>query len=149
VNAGFAIRCKERLKFVRSRITNANQIRVLDCPCYHYGWVKPDEEMLRKVTQWGHAHQFNGPQWFEIKWLNWHYETVNLGVGWITWRRAIRFPLHQPEFAFQFALPVDPDRRISIKNHLREAIYNARIETRRVLGGTGEAWTGGLCLGTS
>ena len=133
VNAGAAIRCKEPLRFIRSRTSNANNIRVLDCPCYHYGWVKPDDEMLAKVTQWGHAHQFDGVRWFDVKWLNWNYETINLGPFGPVWRRAIRFPLHQPEFAFQFAYPVDPEKRLSIKNRLKESIYNARFGTHEVL----------------
>lgn len=133
VNAGFALRCKSDLYFDHSRTSNAQKVQVLDCPCYHYGWVKSDQEMFEKVTQWTHAHQFNGPRWFEVKWLNWNYATVNLSPRSMMWRRAIRFPLHQPEFAFQFSCPVDPEKQLTIKQCLSESIYNFRFETFHAL----------------
>jgi hypothetical protein len=133
VNAGFAVRCKESLKFARSRTTNARQIKILDCPCYHYGWVKSDEEMWQKVTQWGHAHQFNGPRWYEVKWLNWTYNTVNLSPIWNTWCRAIRFPLHQPDFAHEYTYAVDPQKQLRLQGWLRDSLYDLRFETRHAL----------------
>jgi hypothetical protein len=133
LNAGFAIRCREGLKFVSARRSNSTNIRMLDCPCYHYGWVKPDQEMLEKVTQYSHSHQFNGRRWYEIKWLNWNYNTINLGPFGTSWHHAIRFPLHQPDFAFQFAYPVNPEKIIPFRQGLRGLIYDYRVETFHAL----------------
>jgi hypothetical protein len=123
-NAGFALRCKGDLKFAQSRSPNTSDIRVLDCPCYHYGYVKSDQEMFEKVTQWGHAHQFNGARWFNIKWKNWNLRTQNLGpVVPRSWQRAIRFPLHQPDFAFNFVLPIE-EHTMSGNDVLSDLLYD-------------------------
>lgn len=124
-NVGFALRCKPGLRFSNSRTSNAAEIRTIDCPCYHYGMVKSDEEMLQKVTQWTHAPEFNGPRWFRTKWLMWRPETRNIcnsrnprGM-----KCALRFPLHQPDFAAEFALPV-VQRPLTIRDQMADAIFN-------------------------
>jgi hypothetical protein len=54
-NAGFALRCKPDLFFERARITNAKRTLAIDCPCYHYGYVRTDAEISEKVSTWMHA----------------------------------------------------------------------------------------------
>jgi len=126
-NAGFAVRCKPELKFVRARSANSKSTVIIDEPCYHYGYVKSDEEMLAKVTQWGHAHQFDGPRWIRLKWLRWNLWTENIHpVTPPRWRRAVLFPLHQPEFAHQFAIPVEAQRPKPFPLRAQEMIYDGR-----------------------
>lgn len=124
-NEGFAVRCAPHLKFIRARSTNAKKIGIIDEPCYHYGYVKSDEEMYEKVMTWSHAHQFDGPQWFEFKWKHWNIETRNLEPrqpGF--WRRAVRFPGHQPAFGHHFYLPVDAERHKPLARRIKELIYD-------------------------
>ncbi len=125
-NAGFAIRCRPNLKFTRQRLTNAAYSRVIDCPCYHYGYVMNDAEMLEKISTWSHAHDFNVNRWFRHKWLNWNERTRNLHpTSPLSWRQAIRFPLEQPDFAEQFALPVAPKSTLSLEELAGGGIFNA------------------------
>lgn len=133
-NAGFAIRCKQNLMFTHSRTTNFQKVRILDCPCYHYGYVKTDQEMMEKVTQWSHADQFNGPRWYEIKWKNWTLDTVNLHpTNPTAWKRAIRFPLHQPNFSSEFADPFQLPQRLNLNVQIRDFIYDTHAEARYTL----------------
>lgn len=127
-NAGFAIRCRPDLKFTRSRQTNAAHSRVIDCPCYHYGYVMSDAEMLEKIATWAHTQEFNTKRWFDYKWKNWSEDTRNLHpTAPASWRQAIRFPLEQPEFAEQFALPVSPKNTLSLKELVGDCIFDARV----------------------
>lgn len=116
-NAGFAVRCKKELTFFNRRQTNTHNVRELDCPCYHYGFVQTNDQMRDKVTQWSHARDFNALRWYDLKWLNWNEASINLNpVFPVSWKRAVRFPLHQPDFASQFDLPVAQklDKRFNV-----------------------------------
>jgi len=106
-NASFAFRCKSDVKFTRKRWHADNSV-VIDCPCYHYGYVMSDAEMETKISTWGHATDIFSSNWYKYKWLNWNERTINLHPYTPTvWTRAIRFPLEQPSFAADFALPVE------------------------------------------
>jgi hypothetical protein len=132
VNVGFAIRCLPHLHFVRARRSNATETVIIDEPCYHYGYVKSDEEMLDKVTSWSHSHQFNGALWHELKWKHWNLSTRHIGTAGspLAWYRAIRFPLHQPDFAEHFALPVEENRVKPAHIRRKEAIYDRQAMIR-------------------
>ncbi len=107
-NAGFAVRCSSKLKFADRRICDTNITRVIDCPCYHYSYVMSDQEMREKIATWSHAHQVFSTSWFKYKWLNWTESTRWLNpVFPIADERAISFPLEQPDFAEQFAMPIN------------------------------------------
>lgn len=126
-NAGFAIRCRPDLKFASKRLTNAASSRVIDYPCYHYGYVMNDAEMLEKISTWGHTQDFNTERWFLNKWINWNESTRNLHpTDPMGWRQAIRFPLEQPDFAEQFALPVSPKNSLSLDERAGDCLYNAK-----------------------
>jgi hypothetical protein len=56
-NAGFALRCKDTHKFINRRNSNAKIRRILDVPCYHYGYVMSDLEMSEKLSTWSHSHE--------------------------------------------------------------------------------------------
>jgi hypothetical protein len=129
-NASFAIRCRSNLRFVSRRLTNACRTSVIDCPCYHYGYVMNDVEMLDKVSTWSHAHEVRAVnQWFRNKWLNWREATRFLHpINPLSWSRAIRFPLEQPEFAAHFTLPVFTEDNLTSGDVLSNSIYDAKAQ---------------------
>jgi hypothetical protein len=130
-NAGFAVRCKSDLQFKCKRMTNSPCTMVIDSPCYHYGYVMSDEEMYTKIKTWSHAADFNSERWYRLKWLNWTEATRNLHPTDPTgWNRAIRFPLEQPEFAEEFALPVLLNHRVGLADVMRDGVYNTRAVLR-------------------
>jgi len=88
----FAINCKKNVSFTRSRLTNANQKLVLSGVCYHLSYVHSDEEIWKKISIWGHSHQFNREDWYRRKWLMWNESTQNLhplnpGI----WKKAVYY----------------------------------------------------------
>lgn len=141
-NANFAIRCVEGLTFADRRIPSDRDNVILDTPCYHYGYVLTDDEMLTKLKTWSHAGDFNTMRWFRLKWLGWSESTRNIHPTWpICWQRAIRFPLPQPPFAHEFALPhayTAPSRRDRWSESVYDFVYvgleNGRILRNRILG---------------
>jgi len=132
-NAGFALRCNSDVRFKVSRTCSSEKVKIIDAPCYHYGYVKSDQEMYDKVTQWSHAHQFDGERWFNIKWKNWDLFTRNIGMSDpLSWKQAIRFPLHQPNFAAHFRMPVN-SVVMTKEDRIRESLYDFRANTHDVL----------------
>jgi len=108
INAGFAIRCSSDVKFVDRRSCNNQYLKIIDTPCYHYSYVMDDAEMLEKTTTWSHSHEVRSKAWYTYKWLNWNESSRWLNPVYPpTFSRAIRFPMEQPDFAEQFALPVN------------------------------------------
>ena len=124
-NSGFALRCTPEATFTLKRLTNAKSARIIDCPCYHYGYVMTDEEMKEKLLTWGHAPEVNTNSWFKHKWLNWDESTVNLHpTDPSFWSRAVKFPFHQPDFAEEFSLPINDIQNKSINLRLGDGFYN-------------------------
>ena len=136
-NVGFALRCLDTVQFVRARWPNAENVRLVDASCFHYGYVMSDVQMREKVTTWGHSHEFNAEAWLRTKWDNWTVSTKNLNPRhpWL-WQRAIRFPNEQPPFAAHFDLPVDLDRVPRGRDDLRNAVWDMRANGWRVLKNT-------------
>lgn len=127
-NAGFALRCNSGIKFVHKRVTNFKSRRVIDCPCYHYGYVMSDDEMDEKLSTWSHANDGNTMLWFKYKWKNWTEDTKYLNSATpAAWMKAIRFPLHQPDFANEFSLPVYTVQKKKFNDVLGEAWYDLKI----------------------
>jgi hypothetical protein len=125
-NAGFAIRCRPGLKFTHKRACNAPRSRVIDCPCFHYSYVMSDAEMMEKLATWSHANEAK-TLWLQLKWLNWNFSTRNLHPIYPpSWVNAIRFPLHQPDFAHEFALPTVTNRSVPLADILLNAGYDAK-----------------------
>ena len=105
LNEGFAIRCSNpNLRFIFSRTSNAKNRRVVDEPCFHYGYVMSDEQMRLKIQTWAHTKQIADiNKWYKLKWKNWSESTRYLHPGSpIHWSRAIRFPHPQPDFYWDF-----------------------------------------------
>jgi len=132
--AGFAIRCRPDTAFINKRLTNVSVSKTIDCACYHYGYALTDQEMEEKLQTWSHAHQFNTRRWFEIKWLNWRLETKNIDqICPPAWKRAVRFPFHQPEFAHTFALPIMELPKPTIGTVCSELAYDGYAYTYDML----------------
>lgn len=135
-NASFAFRCASDVKFVRRR-WHCNDSKVIDCPCYHYGYVMSDAEMLEKITTWGHAAEVFAKSWYHHKWKNWHVNTRYLHpLSPSHWNRAIRFPLSQPDFAEQFALPLANQHATRRATSVKERFYNFNVhlyDTKKAL----------------
>lgn len=130
-NAGFALRCVDSLNFIKQRKANNNSRRIVDAPCFHYGYVQSDAEMLEKVKTWSHAGQFDADKWFQLKWLNWSLNTKNLNPVYPrSWRRAVRFPLVQPDFAEEFNLDsVFLREGPSLYSRLQDSLYDFKAAT--------------------
>jgi hypothetical protein len=131
-NAGFALRCKQDLFFKHSRISNASRTIDMDCPCYHYGYVRTDAEISEKISTWMHAKEFNALRWFKHKWLNWSEDTINLHptAPWI-WKRAIRFPGEQPEFSINFNIDYTSNKSTSILDVLDDSAFDLSVFLRK------------------
>jgi len=130
MNASFALRCRSPFQFVSRRQTNAVQSQVIDCPCFHYGYVMSDAEMMEKISTWSHANEVRSmTHWFRNKWLNWSEPTRYLHPTTpVIWPRAIRFSFDQPAFAAQFALPVSLKRDLSTGDMLGDYLYDTKAE---------------------
>jgi hypothetical protein len=133
-NAGFALRCGSNAVFVNRRITNAVSSRIIDVPCYHYGYVMTDAQMREKLSTWSHSHEVNRERWYADKWLGWSENSKNLHpvAPWI-WRRAIRFPLEQPVFAHEFSLPISMSPFRSRFRRIGEKFHDAHVDFRQTL----------------
>lgn len=127
-NVGFALRCAEGIRFERSRTPNTNNVELVDASCYHYAYVMSDEAMFEKITSWGHSHQFNPTRWYRRKWQRWTLSSRNLHpVHPKMWRRVVRFPNEQPDFAENFPFTADLDATPTAAETLGAAIENISI----------------------
>jgi glycosyltransferase involved in cell wall biosynthesis len=129
-NAGFALRCTSNIRFRHRRLTTAERSQVIDCPCHHYGYVMSDAEMRQKISTWSHAADFNRERWYRLKWLNWTLDTRNLHpVVPTAWRKAVRFPLPQPEFAHRYAIESSSPQPLPLGIRLENSAYDLCAET--------------------
>lgn len=69
------------IHFNLSRLVNENhKAFMLEGLCLHLCWVLTDEEVLKKISTWGHSHQFDYKKWYKHKWLSWTPKTKHLGL---------------------------------------------------------------------
>ncbi len=133
-NAGFALRCSPEIKFIHKRVSNAKSVRVIDCPCYHYGYVLSDEEMTEKLSTWSHAQEVDAAKWLKYKWKNWTEKTRYLHTtNPMAWPKAIRFPLHQPDFAEQFAISIQTNEVKLVSDLIGEGLYNLNVNKQKLI----------------
>ena len=94
--ANFAVNLKQETRFVRKRIINLTEsVQHLSGICHHLSYVLSDQEVLRKISTWGHAHQVNVNNWYKWKWLAWQPSTTYLfPIISVTANRAV--PYHGP-----------------------------------------------------
>lgn len=128
-NAGFALRCSSDIKFIDRRLCNNQHRKVIDTPCHHYSYVLSDTEMAEKIATWSHAHQLFSKSWFKYKWLNWNESSKWLNpVSPMEYLRAIPFPMEQPDFAEQFAMPInDNSRQLKFGDLMGESFYDTAV----------------------
>lgn len=106
----FAVNCRTPVTFSRYRLVAAPVEAALTVPGvgYHLSSVYSDEEMLEKLSTWGHAQQVgNRQRWFEQKWQYWTESTRFLSVippRATSWK-AIRFDAPLPEVLRDFPNP--------------------------------------------
>lgn len=136
-NATFAVPCDGKARFIRKRITNAPEVGVLPGICYHYGYVLTDEEMLEKISTWGHtAEMFNLQSWYRYKWLGWSPATKNLHVVYPPeWSRAVKFDRPRPYFGDTVELSGghrSTDASSSLGNRLYDAGVKLRVFARQL-----------------
>lgn len=113
VNPGFAINCKSDVKFNCCRTTTSNNIYHLSGVAHHLAYALTDEQILRKISTWGHSQQFNRDSWYHRKWLRWNETTRNLHpVNPVYWRKAITFDGELPKSLQGFS--IDNYRTISL-----------------------------------
>jgi glycosyltransferase involved in cell wall biosynthesis len=104
----FAVNCRMPVKFVDSRRVNADlsEAEYVPAVCYHLSYVYSDEDVLEKISTWGHAHQVS-TDWFERKWRHWHPHTrfINPQRPMATVRRAVRYTGELPDVLRDFPNP--------------------------------------------
>jgi hypothetical protein len=127
-NAGFAVRCSSNLYFIRARnCSYTEKSKTIDIPCYHYGYVLSDNEMLMKINLWAHTNEFftNRQEWYELKYKNWNLKSKYLNTkNPISFNKAIVFNEVQPEFAEQFNYHVDLDKKANL---FQDTYYNVKV----------------------
>lgn len=65
--------------------------------CHHLSFVMNDEQMLRKISTWGHTSQV-GRSWYRVKWLGWTEGSRDLGIFEAPmWPCAVRYAGPWPE----------------------------------------------------
>ncbi len=69
------------IHFNLSRLVNEmDNAFMLDGLCLHLCWVLTNEEVLKKISTWGHSHQFDYKKWYKHKWLAWNKDTRYIGL---------------------------------------------------------------------
>lgn len=123
----FAIKCNNQdLFFSYSRTSTSSKCLYIDEPCYHYSYVLNDEEVAEKVSSWAHTKDIVSKRlWLNLKWKHWHPRTKMLHPGspWL-WRRAVRFPLPQPDFAAELRTEEPAHHDLDLLWFIIDIIYN-------------------------
>lgn len=73
-----AVRTNER--FVEKRQVNSNYStdRLSKANLHHMSYVRTDEDMKKKIETFEHSHEFDTKSWYNVVWLNWSPEKINL-----------------------------------------------------------------------
>lgn len=122
-----AVRCLNSIKFIKGNLVNVQPNKTINAKCYHYGYVKNDNEMEEKIFTWGHAHEFNQIDWFVNKWLNWQTKTKNLNpTNPYSWTKAIKFEGSQPKFSDNFKKEINY-KKLSSKDKLNDLLYDIKF----------------------
>lgn len=113
----FAVNVKDTsVKFVSRRLVNRiNEAYMLPGLCLHLSWVLSDEEVMQKISTWGHSHQFNLLKWYKHKWLAWQPTTKNIGnISRAGYSKAVPFTGALPPELVLLAPKSQQFRRLSI-----------------------------------
>lgn len=66
------------VKFVNARDPGSILIEYVYTKMYHFSYVRTDEEMWRKISNFSHHAEFDKENWFNNKWLRWSPEMEDL-----------------------------------------------------------------------
>lgn len=126
----FAINCGAGVRFTRARINSAQSVMMLDGLCYHLSFVRSDQDMLTKLSTWGHSHQLDRQKWYIEKWLHWYPEKKNLHpVSPSAWERAAPFTGELPASLLNFTYGSFSEHSPSV----REKIFDKSVTIRNKL----------------
>lgn len=64
------IAVRPSVRFVDKRVVGSPYV-VAPVWLHHFSWARTDEEVLRKITHYAHATDFNIKDWYENVWLKW------------------------------------------------------------------------------
>jgi len=129
-NGSIAIRCNKNIKFSNKRLPNIKKSQVIDARCYHYGYVMTDLQIETKIKTWSHTNDFDNEAWYSNKWLNWNKNTLNLHPTTPkAWKKAIKFPHTQPDFAKQFKYNIK-FKTLNFKEKTNNFIYDIKTLPR-------------------
>lgn len=128
-----AVRCLNYIRFIRGNIVNVEKDYTIDARCYHYGYVRSDEQIEEKINTWSHSHQFNQNEWYKNKWLNWRPNTINLHpVNPTVWKKAIKFNQPQPYFSNKFKNKI-VFKKLTFKDKLNNYKYDLKYSFKNYL----------------
>jgi hypothetical protein len=88
----FAINLSKEIRFDSRRVPlNCTNVFQLKGVCLHFSWIFSDEDVISKISTWGHSHQVN-KFWYKYKWLNWSPPKRNISpFTSIEWVKAIPY----------------------------------------------------------
>jgi hypothetical protein len=75
---GPIIAVRPSVRFEYARRTNANDFLYSESAMHHFSYVRSDEEMLKKISTFSHAEEFNTMEWYNNVWLKWTPEMRNI-----------------------------------------------------------------------
>jgi len=104
--ANFAVNLNMDTRFVRKRTINfQDKVMHLSGICHHLSYALSDDQVLRKISTWGHAHQVNASNWYRWKWLAWQPSTKYLyPIISVTANRAVPYQGAIPQQLADFPL---------------------------------------------
>jgi len=102
------------IHFSLSRLVNENHRPfMLEGLCLHLCWVLTNEQVLKKISTWGHSHQFDHLKWFKHKWLSWTPQTKHIGLFKRSdYYQAVPFNGVLPEELHGFELEPQPSEKL-------------------------------------
>ena len=99
--ATLGLRTYPDMKFTNMRAhTSIQKCGVLQpCYLYHGTFVLSDEQVTKKIKNWGHSKDIDFEKWYREKWLNWTPETEDLHPSTRPqiWKKAIKYTGDLPE----------------------------------------------------
>lgn len=119
-NACFAINCKSDVRFGNKRLPdNVESFLMLSGICFHISYVLSDETLFRKLSTWGHSHQVNVREWYNVKWLGWTPETRNFHpINLVEWARVKKYTGVLPDELKDFEPGEQKFRRTALRERV-------------------------------
>lgn len=72
-----AIAVRPYIRFIDKRTCQGRKVAFRGW-MHHFSYARDDEEMLRKIRSFEHAHEFDTQRWYEKVWLPWTEMSTNL-----------------------------------------------------------------------